>query len=163
MMDFFFPIPEHFCPLFAHRRTNCPDGVFFCPDGVSFRPDFHPQPLFFTLPSHTPFGDMYVHKTPPHPTPKHPFSKTAPRPAPPRPAPPRARPRRFPPAGVVLSVEKCAPSGPLPPAERTRESGVNAAAYAAACMNAAACMRCCNRKMRRHARRQHQSGGVRAA
>ena len=124
MMDFFFPIPEHFCPLFAHRRTNCPDGVFFCPDGVSFRPDFHPQPLFFTLPSHTPFGDMYVHKTPHPPHSKTPLFKNhpPPRPAPPRPAPPRASPRRLQPAGVVLSGGKCALSRPLPTAERPRES-----------------------------------------
>ena len=29
------------------------------PDGVSFCPENHPQPLFFTPQSHTPFGDMY--------------------------------------------------------------------------------------------------------
>ena len=89
---FFLPDSRALLPTF---RTNCPDGVSFCPDGVSFCPDFHPQPLFFTPPSHTPFWDMYVHITPPHPTPKHPFSKSAPRPAPPlaRPAPARARSR----------------------------------------------------------------------
>ena len=85
---FFLPNSRALLPTFS---TNCPDGVSFCPDGVSFCPDFHPQPLFFTPPSHTPFGDMYVHKTaptPPHPTPKHPFSKTASRPAPPCARPP---------------------------------------------------------------------------
>ena len=44
--------------------TKCLDGVSFCPDGVSFCPKYHHQLLIFTLPSHTPFEDMYIHKTP---------------------------------------------------------------------------------------------------
>ena len=39
---FFWPKSRALLPTF---RTNCPDGVSFCPD-------FHPQPLFFTQPSH---------------------------------------------------------------------------------------------------------------
>ena len=137
---FFLPNSRALLPTFS---TNCPDGVSFCPDGVSFCPDFHPQPLFFTPLSHIPFGDMYVHKTPPTPPQNTPIQKSPP--APPRPAPPRVRRRRLPPAGVVLSVEKGAPRGPLPPAERTSESGVNAAAC-----------------MRRHMRRR-ACGGVNSA
>ena len=57
---FFWPNARALLPTF---RTNCSDGVSFWPDGVSFCPDFHLQPLFFTMQSHTPFGDMYVHKT----------------------------------------------------------------------------------------------------
>ena len=62
MMDFFLPNSRALLPTF---HTFCPDGVSFCPDGVSFCPDSRPQPPFFTPPSHTPFGDMYVHNTPP--------------------------------------------------------------------------------------------------
>ena len=84
---FFLPNSRAFLPTFH------PNGVAFCPDGVTFCPDFHPHPLFFqSPPSHAPFGDMYVHRTPPQPTPKHPFSKTAPLPAPPRPARAGSRP-----------------------------------------------------------------------
>ena len=66
-LHFFFPILEHLCPflvqigqmdLILPRWGNI--GVLFCPDP-------HPQPLFLTLQSHTPFGDMYVHKTPQSP------------------------------------------------------------------------------------------------
>ena len=91
MMDFFWPNSRALLPTF---RKNCPDGVSFCPDWVSFCPDFHPQPLFFTPPSHTPFGDMYVYKPhPPTPPQNTPFQKP-PRPAPPRPAPPAPAPAR---------------------------------------------------------------------
>ena len=107
---FFLPNSRALLPTV---HTNCPDGVSLCPD-------FHPQPLFFTQPPHTPLGDMYVHQTPPHLTPKDPFLKTAPRPAPPRLAPAL---RLLPPTCVVLSVGKCSPSGLLTPAERPRESG----------------------------------------
>ena len=68
MINFFFAILEHFCPLWY----KLPRWVSFCPDGVSFCPEYHTQPLYFTQPSHTLFGNMYIHKTPP--TPKHPFS-----------------------------------------------------------------------------------------
>ena len=91
MVDFVLPNSRELLPTFC---TNCPDGVSFCPRWGLFLPRFHPQPLFFTPPSHTPFGDMYVHKTPPprppptppHPTPPQntPFQKPPPRPAPPR-------------------------------------------------------------------------------
>ena len=117
MLDSFLPNSRALLPNF---RTNCPDGVSFCPDEITFCPDFHPQPPFFTPPSHTRSGICsYIQHspTPPHATP---FQK--PPPSQPRPAPPRARPRRLPPAGVVLSIGKCAPSGLLPPAEHPRES-----------------------------------------
>ena len=55
-MNFFSPILEHFCPPFIQIAQM-----------VSFCPEYLPQPLFFTQPSHTPFGDMRVHKT--HPIP----------------------------------------------------------------------------------------------
>ena len=47
--------------------TNCPDEVSICPE-------YHSQPLFFTQPSHTPFGDKYVNKTPSCPPQNTPFS-----------------------------------------------------------------------------------------
>ena len=59
---------EHFCPLF-----KLPKWVSFCPDGLSFCPEYHPQFLFFTQLSHTPFGDMYIHKIPPSPPQNTPF------------------------------------------------------------------------------------------
>ena len=58
MIEKKLPMLEHFCPL----SYKLPRWVSFCPDYVSFCPDHHPQPLFFTQPSH------------PKPTPKHPFS-----------------------------------------------------------------------------------------
>ena len=165
MMDFFFPIPEHFCPLFAHRRTNCPDGVFFCPDGVSFRPDFHPQPLFFTLPSHTPFGDMYVHKTPLPPPPKKnsPFQKQPP--AQPCPMPARAGSR---PQASCSALENALrvvrfhlQSAPARAAAQMRRG--TSSIRRRECCSVRLAARCCDRKMRRRARRQHQSGGTNAA
>ena len=133
MMDFFCPILEHFCPLSAQIAQM---GSLFAQMESLFAQISTPNPCSL-LRCHTPLSGICTYiKRPPTPTQNTPFQK--PPPAPPRPAPPRARPRRFPPAGVVLSVEKCAPSGPLPPAERTRESGVNAVA----------CMR---RHMRRRA------------
>ena len=57
------PILEHFCPLFtqiAHMGLILPIWVSFCPE-------YHPQPLFFTQPSQSPFSNIYVHKTPPTP------------------------------------------------------------------------------------------------
>ena len=68
MIDFFPPILEHFCQIWY----KLPRWVAFCTGGVSFCPEYHPQPLFSTQPSHTPFGDMFVHKTyktPPTPPP----------------------------------------------------------------------------------------------
>ena len=50
MIEFDPPISGHFSHI-AQMGLICPDGVSFCPD-------YHPQPLFFTQPSHTPLGDM---------------------------------------------------------------------------------------------------------
>ena len=61
MIDFFFS------STFAHFSYKLPRWVSFFPDGVSFCPEYHPQPLFFTQPSHTPLWDMYGHKTPTSP------------------------------------------------------------------------------------------------
>ena len=99
MMDSFLPNSRALLPTF---RTNCPDGVSFCPDGVSFCPNFHPQPLFL-LRNHTPLRNIKRTQTP--------LCQNSP-PPPPSPAQPCARSRRLPPAGVVLGVGKCAPSGP---------------------------------------------------
>ena len=57
------PPPPNSRALLPTFRMNWPDGISFCPDGVSFWPEYHPQPLFFTLPSHSP-----------SPTPKQTFS-----------------------------------------------------------------------------------------
>ena len=57
MIEFFFPILEHCCLLFvqiAQMGHILPKWV----------PEYQNQPLFFTLPSPIPFGDMYVHRTP---------------------------------------------------------------------------------------------------
>ena len=59
---------------FAHFSYKLPRWVAFCQDGASFCLEYYPHPLFFTQQSHTPFKDMYVHKTPVKPSPKHPFS-----------------------------------------------------------------------------------------
>ena len=64
--------PPNCRALLPTFRTNCPDGSF-CPDGVSFCPENHHQSLFFTQPSQTPFGAMYVYKTPPSPPQYTPF------------------------------------------------------------------------------------------
>ena len=53
---------EHFYPLFV-QIARC-QWVSFCPDGVSFCPEYHPKPLFFSQPSHTPFGDCAYTKHP---------------------------------------------------------------------------------------------------
>ena len=71
MIEFFLPI---YRALFDHFSYEKPRWVSFCPDGVFFCPEYHPQPLFFTPLSHTPFMDMFVHKTPPTPPKKQPFS-----------------------------------------------------------------------------------------
>ena len=63
MIEFPPPMLEHFCPLFMFF---CTDRVFLCPEMISFCPESRPQPLFFTPPCHTPFGDMYVNKTHTH-------------------------------------------------------------------------------------------------
>ena len=41
--------------------------------GLNIRPEYHPLSLVFTQPSHTPFWDMYKHKTPPSPPQNSPF------------------------------------------------------------------------------------------
>ena len=70
---FFSPILEHFCPFLvkiAQMGLILPRwgdiGDLFCPNP-------HPQPLSLTLQSHTPFGDMYVHRTPKSPPQNTPF------------------------------------------------------------------------------------------
>ena len=62
-----------FCSTFAHFWYKLPRWVSFCPDGVSFWPEYHPQSVFFTQQSHTPLGDMSVHKTNPGPPQNCPF------------------------------------------------------------------------------------------
>ena len=76
MIEFFFSNSRAHLSIF---RTNCPDGSHY-----------HPLPLFFTQPSHSPFldiyitpvplsVDMYIYKTPPTPTQNtHPAVRTAP-------------------------------------------------------------------------------------
>ena len=125
----------------------------YCPDLVSFCRESHPQPLFFTPPSHTPgpfgdmyVGDMYVHNMSPHTHtlhPKIPLFKTAstvstprknrPPPTAPPARPPTPAPGSFPPVCVVLSFGKCAPSGPRPPAERPLESCSSSAYHMLRC------------------------------
>ena len=63
------PILEHFC----HFSYKMPRWVSFCPYGVSFCPEYHPQSLFFTQQSDTPFRDIDAHKTPPSPPQNTPF------------------------------------------------------------------------------------------
>ena len=58
MIEFFLPSSRALLPTF---HINCPDGISFCPVGVSFCPEFQNQPLFFTQPSQTPFGDIYLY------------------------------------------------------------------------------------------------------
>ena len=71
MIGFSPPILEHFCQLFEWIAQM---GLI-CPDGFSFCPECHPQPLFFTQQSHTPFWEMYVlTQNTLKPTQKHPFS-----------------------------------------------------------------------------------------
>ena len=48
---------------FAPFPFELPRWVSICPDGVSFSPETTPNPCSL-LRRHTPFGDMYVHKTP---------------------------------------------------------------------------------------------------
>ena len=70
MILFFSPILEHFFPLFVQIAQM---GLIL-PKWVSFFPEYHPHPLFFTQPSHTPYRYMYLHNTPPSPpqnTPLH--------------------------------------------------------------------------------------------
>ena len=43
------------------------------PRWISFCPEYHLQSLFFNQPLHTPFGNMYKHKTPPTPPQNTPF------------------------------------------------------------------------------------------
>ena len=72
-LNFFCPILEHFCPLFvqiAEMGLILPRWPW---DGVSFCPEYHHQCLFFTLPSQTPFWDMYEHETLPAPPQNTPF------------------------------------------------------------------------------------------
>ena len=89
MVDFFGPNSRALLPTF---HTFCPDGVSFCPDS---RP---PTPVLYSAVTY-PFGDMYVHKTPPHHHHKTPLFKN--HPPPPPPALPRLAPR--PPAPAPAS------------------------------------------------------------
>ena len=73
MIEFLFPNSSNFESTFAHFSYKFPRWVSFCPDRVSIRPEYHQQPLFFTQPSQTPFGNIYVHKTPPTPPQNTPF------------------------------------------------------------------------------------------
>ena len=67
--------PPNSRALLPTFHTNCPDGSHFAQIGSHFAQNTtraQPQPLFLTQPSHTPFWDMYVHKTtetPPQSTP----------------------------------------------------------------------------------------------
>ena len=70
-MIFFLNSKALFLEVFPIFHAFGPDEVFFA---QNLNPP--PPPLFFTLPSHTPFWDMYTTHTH-HPTPqlsKHPFS-----------------------------------------------------------------------------------------
>ena len=69
MIEFFCPILEPLCPLFVQIAQI---GLI-CPDGDSLCLGYPHQPLFFTQPSRTPFGEMYVHKTPQTPPENTPF------------------------------------------------------------------------------------------
>ena len=132
---FFF---AQFQSTFAHFSHKLPGWGLFLPRWGLFLPRFPPPtPVLYSAITHLSGICTYI-KRPPHPTPKHPFSKTAPRPAPSSPAPPRARPRRLPPAGVVLSVGKCAPSGQLPPAERPARAAAQMRRCASGSVNATA-------------------------
>ena len=53
----------HFCPLIVQVAQM---GLILPRWGLIFQ-EYHPQSLFFTQPSHTPVGDIYIHKTPPTP------------------------------------------------------------------------------------------------
>ena len=76
MIEFFPPnFRLKFRALLPIFRTNCPDGSHFAQMGLNLPrwgliPEYHLQPMFFSQPSHAPFGDIYVHKT--NPTPPHP-------------------------------------------------------------------------------------------
>ena len=56
MIEFVFPNSRALLPTFLHFSNKLPRWVSLCPDLVSFCPEDHPQSLFFTQPSHTPFG-----------------------------------------------------------------------------------------------------------
>ena len=55
----FFPIPERFCPFFVRIAQMS----LILPRWGLILPKYHPQPLFFTQQSHTPFGYTNIHKT----------------------------------------------------------------------------------------------------
>ena len=58
-----FP-PPNYRALLPFFHTNCPNGSHFPLVGSHFAQNTNTQPLFFTLPSQTPFLDVYVQKTP---------------------------------------------------------------------------------------------------
>ena len=60
MIEIFFPILEHFCPLFVQIAQM--DLVL--PRWGLILPRIPPQILFCTLQSHSPLGGMYVNQTP---------------------------------------------------------------------------------------------------
>ena len=60
----FFPNSRALLPTF---RANCPDGSHFAQMGSHSAQNTIPNPCPFFQPSHAPFMDMYVHKTPPSP------------------------------------------------------------------------------------------------
>ena len=64
MIEFLYSQFQSTLPTF---RTNCTDGSHFAQMGSHFAKNHHPHTPFFTQTSHTPFGDIYVHKTPPNP------------------------------------------------------------------------------------------------
>ena len=59
-LNLFFPILEHFCPHFVQIAQM---GLILPRCGLCL-PRVPPPTLFFTQPSHTPFKDIYIHKTP---------------------------------------------------------------------------------------------------
>ena len=68
--QFFSPNSRALLPTFP---ANCPDGPRFAQVGSHFAQNTAPN-LFFTQPSHIPFKDMYLHKTPQSPPQNTPFS-----------------------------------------------------------------------------------------
>ena len=59
----FLPNLEYFCPLFIQIAQM---SLILPRWGLTF-PEYHHQPLLFIQLSQTPFGDLYVLKTPPKP------------------------------------------------------------------------------------------------
>ena len=61
MIEYFFPILGHFCLHFVQLAQT---SLILSRLGLIL-PRMPPQALFFTQQPHTPFGNMYIHKTPP--------------------------------------------------------------------------------------------------